>query len=82
MKDFLWEPAARDDLRRIEQAQALWILRQLTQFAETGKGDLRKLVDDKLGRYRLRIGDWRILFRLEQDAIHIFSVVNRKDAYR
>jgi mRNA-degrading endonuclease RelE of RelBE toxin-antitoxin system len=36
-----------------------------------------------LGRYRLRVGDWRILFRIEKaNLIHILSVENRKDAYR
>jgi len=31
--------------------------------------------------YRLRVGDFRILFILEQDLISVYSVKNRKNAY-
>ena len=83
MKRFAWEPAARADLRRIEQKQAIQILRALSDFSESGNGEVKKLDGDTLGRYRLRVGDWRILFRLEKaDQIRILSVENRKDAYR
>jgi mRNA-degrading endonuclease RelE of RelBE toxin-antitoxin system len=83
VKRFAWEPAARVDLRRIEQKQAIQILHALSDFSESGNGDVKKLVGDTLGRYRLRVGDWRILFRLEKASlIHILSVENRKDAYR
>jgi mRNA-degrading endonuclease RelE of RelBE toxin-antitoxin system len=55
----------------------------LSNFSESGNGDVKKLVGDTLGRYRLRVGDWRILFRLEKASlIRIWSVENRKDAYR
>ena len=83
MKRFAWEPAARADLRRIEQKQAVQILHALSDFSKSGNGDLKKLVGDTLGRYRLRVGDWRILFRFEKaNMIRILSVENRKDAYR
>lgn len=82
MKRFAWEPAAKADVRRIKQRQALEILRALAAFARTNRGDVRKLVDDAHGRYRLRVGDWRILFGYETgNAIRIWSVQNRKDAY-
>ena len=55
----------------------------MSDFSESGNGDVKKLAGDALGRYRLRVGDWRILFRLEKASlIHILSVENRKDAYR
>ncbi len=72
MKRIAWEPAAQADVRRIEQKQAIELLHALADFVRTGHGDVRKLMDDRLGRYRLRLGDWRIPW----------SVENRKDAYR
>jgi len=46
-------------------------------------GDVKKLTDDVHDRYRLRVGDYRVLFALEgRDILHVFSVENRKDAYR
>ncbi|MCU1334552.1 MAG: type toxin-antitoxin system RelE/ParE family toxin [Bryobacterales bacterium] len=83
MKRFLWEPSARADLRRIEQPQALVILQALTRFARGCGGEVKKLTDDVQNRYRLRVGDYRVLFAFEnRDTLHILSVENRKDAYR
>ena len=83
MKRFVWEPSARADLRRIGQPQALVILQALTRFVRGQGGEVKKLTADAQNRYRLRVGDYRVLFTFENsDTLHIFSVENRKDAYR
>jgi mRNA-degrading endonuclease RelE of RelBE toxin-antitoxin system len=80
---FAWEPRARADLRGIDQAQALSILHALNRFGKTGVGDIRKLAGDKQGRIRIRVGNWRIILRREgHDAFRVYSVDDRKDAYR
>jgi mRNA interferase RelE/StbE len=44
-------------------------------------GDIKKLKGaSKL--YRLRVGDYRVLFELEGDLATVYDVSNRKDAYR
>jgi mRNA interferase RelE/StbE len=45
------------------------------------RGDVRKLADRE-GKYRLRVGSFRVLFTLEKDLIFIHDVKDRKDAYR
>ena len=40
------------------------------------------LTDAKLGRYRFRVGDYRITFDLEDLILVIHDVGNRKDIYR
>ena len=83
MKRIAWEPSARADLRRIEQPQALVILQALTRFARGQGGEVKKMTDDAQNRYRLRVGDYRVLFAFEdRNTLHIFSVENRKDVYR
>jgi len=80
---FAWEPAARADLRRIGQSQALTILRALGRYGRTGVGDIRKLTGDRLERYRFRVGDWRVILKAEGGGVYrVYSVDNRKDAYR
>jgi mRNA-degrading endonuclease RelE of RelBE toxin-antitoxin system len=70
-------------LRRIEQPQALLILQALNRFVRGQGGDVKKLTDDVRNRYRLRVGDYRVLFAWEgTDTLHVFSVENRKNAYR
>ncbi len=83
MSRFAWEPAARADLRRIGQEQALAILRALGRYGRTGIGDIRKLTDDPEERYRFRVGDWRVVLKAEGQGVYrIYSVDHRKDAYR
>ncbi len=41
MKTFQWRPAARADLRRIDQETAMRILHALTRYGDTGEGDVR-----------------------------------------
>lgn len=45
------------------------------------RGDTKKLAGQR-GKYRLRIGSYRVLFTLEKDLIFVHMVKNRKDAYR
>lgn len=60
------------------------ILLALTKLARgEHSGDVKKLVDDPSERFRLRVGDWRVLFRYETNlTLRIYSVGNRKDIYR
>ncbi len=43
-------------------------------------GDVKKLTS-RTQEYRLRVGQFRILFKLEKDLICVYSVKDRKDAY-
>ncbi len=45
------------------------------------QGDVQKLAG-KTGKYRLRVGDYRVLFSLEKDLIFVQQVKHRKNAYR
>lgn len=42
----------------------------------------KHLEDSRIGEYRLRIGDYRILFDLDKKNIVILRVQHRKDVYR
>jgi len=83
VKRFAWEPAARSDLRRIERKQAIQILYALSDFSESGNGDVKKLVGDTLGRYRLRVGDWRIVYRIDEalGVVHVLDIAHRSNVY-
>ena len=41
-----------------------------------------RLKDDRFGEYRFRIGDYRILFDVENHKITILKVGHRKDIYK
>ncbi len=44
-------------------------------------GDVQKLKGSK-NEYRLRVGDYRVIFELEKDQVVVYAIGNRKDVYR
>ena len=51
-------------------------------FAATGRGDVKALKGALKGRYRLRVGKWRIFFSLHQPgSVVVAEVDNRGQAY-
>jgi mRNA-degrading endonuclease RelE of RelBE toxin-antitoxin system len=58
------------------------ILQTLTEYAETGKGDVKALEGKFSGTHRLRVGNWRSRFRkLGDGTVHVLAVENRGEAY-
>jgi mRNA interferase RelE/StbE len=53
----------------------------ILRFAQTGGGDVNALHGDLAGAFRLRLGDYRVLFTLEGNVIRIFGVRHRSEAY-
>jgi mRNA interferase RelE/StbE len=71
----------RNKLRQIDRAQAIQILRALTDYASSGKGQIKKLKGS--GDLRLRVGDYRVRFEvLKADVYRVLRVGHRREAYR
>ncbi|HWZ31950.1 MAG TPA: type II toxin-antitoxin system RelE/ParE family toxin [Bryobacteraceae bacterium] len=77
-----WLDEARGDVRALDQATAMRIFEGILHFARTGGGKVMPLHGDMAGSFRLRLGDYRVLFTLRDDAMCIFGVRHRSDAYR
>ncbi len=60
--------------------QATRILVAAREFGNVGRGDARKLQGSD--EWRLRVGDWRVLFVLHGDAVYISSISDRQNAYQ
>lgn len=78
-----WTDRALKDLRRLEKPLVSRIISSVDTFAETGRGDVKKLTNAG-GEYRLRVGDWRVRFTLD-DGVKILSVIRvlpRGDVYK
>jgi mRNA-degrading endonuclease RelE of RelBE toxin-antitoxin system len=69
-------------LRAIDRETASRILRGLTEYFESGKGDLKSLGGEWQGYFRLRIGDYRIIMAIAPEEITIMRVRHRSQAYR
>ena len=78
-----WTEAASADIKRLDRPVALRIHRRLTWLSE----NLQRVVPKALGgewkgTYRLRIGDWRVVYTLDGETIVVHFVGNRRDIYR
>lgn len=81
-----WDPEARADLLalgRHDKRQAERIRAAMRRYTDDNIGDVVKLTD-RAGVYRLRVGDWRVLFAFEDGGLVVLAlrVLNRRDAYR
>ena len=83
---FRWRERAVRQLRAIPQSAALTILRALTPLGDDPRrpdADIKKLAG-YADRYRLRVGDYRVIYEIadEQLIILVVGVGHRREAYR
>jgi len=45
-------------------------------------GNSKKLSNSKIGTYRYRVGDYRVIFDIENDTVIILRIGHRKDIYK
>ena len=77
-----WRQRALKDLYRLSPEMRRRVLAAVNRLGEEA-GDVRRLEGFKPPLYRLRIGDWRILFTYEESGVtKIQRVLPRDKAYR
>jgi mRNA-degrading endonuclease RelE of RelBE toxin-antitoxin system len=77
-----WLDEAKADVRRLDRPTAMRIFDGILHYARTGGGDAAPLHGDMAGSFRLRLGDYRVLFALKDNVMRIFGVRHRSVAYR
>jgi mRNA-degrading endonuclease RelE of RelBE toxin-antitoxin system len=69
-------------VRCLDRVTVMRLLDGILHYSRTGGGRVTPLHGDMAGSFRLRLGDYRVLFTLEENTMRIFGVRNRKEAYR
>jgi len=67
-------------LARMSPDIARRIRSKIDRLADDLAGDVKRLTNYS-PEYRLRVGDWRVLFNIDHDAISIERISHRSDAY-
>ncbi len=75
------KPRAIKDFEAFPQRIQHRILARIEELSDNLSGDVKRLTDWTF-EYRLRIGDYRVLFEIEGDAIVIYRIRHRREAYR
>lgn len=75
-----FKPRAIKDCRHIDKKIAVVIFSKIESLLNNLQGDVKKLTNFT-PEYRLRVGDYRVLFETEGDKIIIYRIKHRKEAY-
>jgi len=70
------------DIRKLEPRIKKRIGRAMVRYEEDPLKYAEKLIDPRLGTYRFRIGDYRVVFDLKGNEIIVLRVGHRKDIYK
>lgn len=70
------------DIQRLDSVAKKRLKKALEQLATNPLTYSSKLINPKIGQYRFRVGDHRIIFDLKGKEIIILRVGHRRDIYR
>ncbi len=76
------KPRALKDLKALREQHASRLVKALARLESDLSGDVKRLTNFS-PEYRLRVGDYRALFEVEDQArVVVYRIVHRREAYR
>ncbi|HEX8891019.1 MAG TPA: type II toxin-antitoxin system RelE/ParE family toxin [Pyrinomonadaceae bacterium] len=75
-----FKPRAVKDLEAIDRQIARRVIEKIRGLENNLAGDVKRL-SNFTPEYRLRVGDYRVLFEIEGDRVIIYRVKHRSRAY-
>jgi mRNA interferase RelE/StbE len=79
--DVQFKPRAVRDIERLPSRIQAQVLARIEKMSNDLKGDVKRLTNFT-PEYRLRVGDYRVLFEIEKETIVIYRIRHRREAYR
>jgi mRNA interferase RelE/StbE len=79
--DVRFKPRAVKDIEGLPSRIEGRVLARIEEMRDDLKGDVKRLTNFT-PEYRLRVGDFRVLFEIEGETIIIYRVRHRREAYR
>jgi mRNA interferase RelE/StbE len=76
----VFRPKSIKDLDGIDRQTAARIAAKVALLGNDLQGDVKRLTSFT-PEYRLRVGDWRVLFEVEGQTVTIHRVLHRSKAY-
>ena len=81
MMSLEFKPRAEKDLSSLPKADQSRILQKIELLQHGLTGDIKRLTNFT-PEYRLRVGDYCILFEILEGSIIVYRILHRRDAYR
>lgn len=78
-----WEKEALDDLQKIDRPIVKRILKKISWLSHHFDNITpESLSGDMSGQFKLRVGDWRVVYIIESDTIVIKAVGHRREIHK
>jgi len=78
-----WTKNAIEDLEKLDTPIVKRILNKISWFSQNFENITPEpLSGDLVGTFKIRIGDWRIIYTFESGVIVIQAIGHRKEVYR
>lgn len=75
------KPRAIKDIKSLDSKLQLRVIDKIEEMSDNLKGDVKRLTDST-PEFRLRVGNYRVLFEIEDETIVIYRIRHRREAYR
>jgi mRNA interferase RelE/StbE len=75
------KPQAIKDGKRIPKKELRKIFAKIDALKDGLQGNVRRLTNFT-PEYRLRVGNYRVLFEIETDVVMIYRIKHRREAYK
>lgn len=79
--DVQFKPRAIKDIEGLPSPIQARVLARIEEMSDDLKGDVKRLTDFR-PEYRLRVGDYRVLFEIEGKTLTVYRIRHRREAYR
>lgn len=77
----LYTKTAAKDIQKLDNVTKKRIKKKLDEYVKDPLNYAKKLTDSKIGTYRWRIGNYRVVFDIENQNIIILRVGHRREIY-
>jgi mRNA interferase RelE/StbE len=78
-----WEKEALDDLKKIDKPIVKRILNKISWFSQHFDNIIPEpLSGDMTGLFKIRVGDWRVVYTIKDEVIVIQAVEHRREIYK
>ena len=79
--DVQFKPRALRDMESLSSRIRTHLLARIEEMSNDLQGEVKRLTDFT-PEYRLRVGDYRVLFEIEDEKLIIYRIRHRREAYR
>lgn len=80
--NLIYTHKAEKDIKKLDPSTKNHIGKNILKLQNNPVEHSEKLTDPKIGTYRFRIGDYRVIFDIDGNNVVILRVGHRKEIYR